>query len=506
MGIVRELAAKLGLDFEAQGFLKAQVAFEVLRRGFDAAVQVLEGVADALVETAEKSEHLDHLAQRTGISTQALQELEYAAGRSDVSLDEMAASLGQLGKSALAAKNGSEESAQAFRALGVSVTDGSGKLKGSEELLLELADAFASTPDGLEKTALAMKVFGRSGASLIPVLNGGREGLEELRTEAHEFGLVMGGEVLESGQGLNAVLEQSRAMWTGLKQILAGPFLQPLREIGEEFVKWRKENAGLIRQRLEAVAKALAAALRGLLAAVRFVVRWFDLLLVVVGALALAIKGSLIPSLVSAAGAFLSAGAAGVAAGLQAAAAWVAAAAPVVLMAAIIAAMVLAAEDVYTFLQGGDSLIGDIGPKWTAFLDEFLRPTSEDPWWLASLKQLGRLITDLQGEFPKLVADWKYVLDEFVGWVREQVARLPGASLFLGEGQAPGTVGSPALAAPLVSSAAAGAGATVLSRVEMPVTIQASAGQDPQAIAAAVGQVVDERIRGHLQEAAAATQ
>ena len=50
-----------------------------------------------------------------------------------------------------------------------------------EELraIVALADAFKVLPDGAEKSAIAVKLLGKSGSELIPMLDMGREGIDK---------------------------------------------------------------------------------------------------------------------------------------------------------------------------------------------------------------------------------------------------------------------------------------------------------------------------------------
>jgi hypothetical protein len=75
---------------------------------------------------------------------------------------------------------GPKGAAEALRLLGLSATDVSGKLKSSDQVMLEVADKFAKMPDDANKTALAMALFGKAGADMIPLLNGGRKSIEDL--------------------------------------------------------------------------------------------------------------------------------------------------------------------------------------------------------------------------------------------------------------------------------------------------------------------------------------
>lgn len=79
----------------------------------------------------------------------------------------------------------------ALNDLGISTQDAQGKNKGFNDILMEVADKFKSMPDGAEKTAEAMKLFGRSGADMIKVLNQGADGLQNLENQADKLGLTL---------------------------------------------------------------------------------------------------------------------------------------------------------------------------------------------------------------------------------------------------------------------------------------------------------------------------
>ena len=70
--------------------------------------------------------------------------------------------------------------------------DANGQLLPTNDIIGVVADRFKSMPDGVQKTALAMSVFGREGRAMIPMLNQGREGLEKMGQKAKDLGLVFG--------------------------------------------------------------------------------------------------------------------------------------------------------------------------------------------------------------------------------------------------------------------------------------------------------------------------
>lgn len=69
---------------------------------------------------------------------------------------------------------------EAFRELGISVKNQDGSMKTSSAVMLELADRFKAMDDPGKKAELAMKLFGKAGAELVPMLNMGGSAIDAL--------------------------------------------------------------------------------------------------------------------------------------------------------------------------------------------------------------------------------------------------------------------------------------------------------------------------------------
>lgn len=123
-------------------------------------------------QTLDFADSLSKLSQKTGITADGLYSLSAAAKLSDVSFEDMSKSLGKFSKSI-------GENSKTFDTLGLSIKNNDGTLKNSFDLLGELADKFSDMPDGASKATLAMQLFGKSGADIIPLLNSGSEALKE---------------------------------------------------------------------------------------------------------------------------------------------------------------------------------------------------------------------------------------------------------------------------------------------------------------------------------------
>lgn len=192
--------------------------------------------------TIDAADELSKLSQSSGIAVTALSELQYAADLSGVSQEDLAASLSKLNKAGVEAAEGSKEQAAAFKALGVDVLDGSKRVKDSEALLMDVADAFSGFQDGPEKAAVAMAIFGKSGAKLIPFLNSGRVGLEELRAEASKFGVTMTDEAAKAAEEFNDNLTRMQRAAQGVVVQMVQELVPTLTAVSEGMVGMAKDS------------------------------------------------------------------------------------------------------------------------------------------------------------------------------------------------------------------------------------------------------------------------
>jgi len=101
------------------------------------------------------------------------------------------------------------------------VRDASGKLKSGNEAFLEVADAVAKIQNPAERSAMAMKVFGRAGSEMLPMLEGGKEALKGYIDEARRLGLIYTDEDAKRGAAFNDQLDAFTKVLTRLKETVA---------------------------------------------------------------------------------------------------------------------------------------------------------------------------------------------------------------------------------------------------------------------------------------------
>jgi len=175
------------------------------------------GVGAGLTTIAKGSidaaDNMNDLAQKTGVSVEQLSRFEQAARAGGTSIESVGGAMLQLNK-----RLESGKAQGALKGLGISATDASGRLKSTDQIMLEVADKFRTMPDGANKSAIAMQLFGRSGAELIPVLNGGGDAIRKLSA-------TMSTDFAKSADNLNDKLAEITTKFTAIGVKLGEAFL-----------------------------------------------------------------------------------------------------------------------------------------------------------------------------------------------------------------------------------------------------------------------------------------
>ena len=195
----------------------------------------------AIKDTADE---VGKLAQRMGESVESVSELRHAFGLAGADAEQMAGLMKSLETKAQDAAKGTGQAAAAYKAMGVSVTDGNGALKEGRLLLEEVSDKIAGYRDGAAKAALVQDALGGSWVKMIPLLNGGADGFRDAAKEAHELGVVFDEKLTKQSAELNDNLTRIKTAAEGAKIALGSELLPVVRNLSEEFVAGIKAAGG----------------------------------------------------------------------------------------------------------------------------------------------------------------------------------------------------------------------------------------------------------------------
>lgn len=462
---VRELVAKLGLEVDESTFVAAEKLITGLKTGLFAAVAGVAAAVTGMVafgkSTADAAFEAKKAALRTGVSTDAIQELGFAAEAAGVPVETLETALIRMNRASYAARTGSAEAAKAFHGL---LTLKDLKELSPDEQLEKLAEGFIKIKDPGERTNKILTVMGRSAAGLIPLLAKGKDGIAEFREEAHELGKVLSEEDIKNAEEFRLNLHKTEASLTGLRNqigatVLGGlvQFQRWMQKVIKSFKEWRAEHAEAVARTIRLAVAALAAAMLGYAA-------------VSASAIAGTIAG------------WATMAAASVAAAATVVASWAAAALPFLPLALAVGLAALALEDIYGFLHGEDSVTGQM------------------------VSDIKYLKSEWEG-FWNLLKDIKVWIASSVGLLNDNGLAAYARARFGGggAGATAGTTGGSAPPGYIQSGTTRGGEPTFVHAPTVNVQVHASPGMDERALAQKTSEMIAEQINKITREAMAAT-
>lgn len=226
--VVNGLANALGISLPP-GLQTAVDKLDGFSASGAAAVTVVGGLVGALasstMDMSKTADDLLTLSTQTGLTTDQLQEFEYASELVDVSTDTLRGSLVKLTNNMQTAATGTGSAADAFKTLKVKVADSQGHLKSNYDVFLQTIDALGKMKNETERDALAMDIFGKSATDLNPLIEAGSGRLEELAEQAHEVGYVVDNETLQSFGELDDAMQKLDKQGDAVKRSFAEALL-----------------------------------------------------------------------------------------------------------------------------------------------------------------------------------------------------------------------------------------------------------------------------------------
>lgn len=332
-----------------------------------------------LLSASNKAVELQKLSQSTNLSTDSLQQWQYAAEAVGASSAAVTSDLESLLKTMSSPIPG--ELNMQLMMLGVSVRNASGQLRGADEVLKDVGDKLNKM-----SSARAVQWAERVGISndTLMLLKQGRQGLSELFEEAQLVGAIIPEDAINRGAELSKSIKTLKTVFQALGNSIALSFAPNLKKIVDNFKQFLINNADFVRQGLGVTIDGVS----------RGFGRFWDILV--------KIKDGFVALLQPMQPFLKNMDAVKVVAGLVtgALAGFLALMAPAIIqfaaVGAAIAGVSLVIEDFITWLQGGESVIGDIVNAFSNWMDKF-------PELKEDLKSVGQVFADVFNAIPGLI-------------------------------------------------------------------------------------------------------
>lgn len=174
----------------------------------------IAGAARFIKSNLDLAGALGETAQQVGVTTRELQVFRAIGGQAGVASDEMDKAIAKLTVSLGKASVGAKANNEAFQALGISITDASGKTKSTGDVLGEIADKLSKISDPAQRAAAEVAIFGRAGQKLDTILTGGRAGIEAYAKQAEDMGLILSDDLVNAADAASDKVEQLNAQLT----------------------------------------------------------------------------------------------------------------------------------------------------------------------------------------------------------------------------------------------------------------------------------------------------
>ena len=197
-------------------------------------------------DTAAAADEVDKTSQKLGMSREAYQEWDYVLSQSGVEITSMTTGLKTLTNKIDDAKNGSKSATEMFNKLGVSMNDLQSMSR--EEAFDAVIKGMQGMEDSTERAALANDLFGRSGQELTALFNQTAESTEQLKNKAHELGMIMSDETIDSGVVFTDTIDTIKRSLSGAANSLGGTVLPIVQTVLNFIVERMPTIQALINQ------------------------------------------------------------------------------------------------------------------------------------------------------------------------------------------------------------------------------------------------------------------
>jgi hypothetical protein len=204
------------------------------------AVSTLTGMASGAAESVDQ---LSKLSRRLGTTYSELAGLKLAGDLAGVGIDEIGKAMTKADVALVNARNGSKKASAAFATLGLTAEQLAGM--GSADRFEAIASAIAKLPDSSSRAAAAIALFGKSGAEILPLFEGGADGIRQAREEAQKLGLALTGPQGQAVEEMNDSFTRVYYAIQGVIQQVTAKLAPAITGIATKFTDFVKNTGGV---------------------------------------------------------------------------------------------------------------------------------------------------------------------------------------------------------------------------------------------------------------------
>lgn len=196
-----------------------------------AATGAITGLAGLAVKAAADADELTTLSKQTGLTTDEIQKMKYAAEGIDVDTDTIIGGMKKMKKSL-------EKNKDTFKKMGVEVKTWNGEYRNTSDIFFDTVQALSKIPNETERDIVAMELFGKSADDLAGIIDDGGAALRALGTEAENLGVIIPEEELEKASEINDNIEKLKAQGSATLMELGGQIAEMILPYLPQIQEW----------------------------------------------------------------------------------------------------------------------------------------------------------------------------------------------------------------------------------------------------------------------------
>lgn len=269
MGTVGKLVAVLGADntqlkkglHEAQGLISGTVN---TLNNLKAQMLSIGAMAIPLKSAIDWAAAVNDLEDKTNMAGESASKLLAVGEYVGLSTDEMSNAMAKMSKNAYTAAKAIETAANSgnvsndvFTKFGISILDSNGQMLSAEQILANVTEKHRAMANGVEKTALEMEIFGRTGTKLNDLLNLSEKQFEEVYKNAEKCGLVLSHETTQAFEDATFQVNQAKLNMKGLAVSIGAEMLPMFERLAGGVKDASEWFNGLTKEQKQATAQAL---------------------------------------------------------------------------------------------------------------------------------------------------------------------------------------------------------------------------------------------------------
>lgn len=196
-----------------------------------AATGAITGLAGLAVKAAADADELTTLSKQTGLTTDEIQKMKYAAEGIDVDTDTIIGGMKKMKKSL-------EKNKDTFKKMGVEVKTWNGEYRNTSDIFFDTVQALSKIPNETERDIVAMELFGKSADDLAGIIDDGGAALRALGAEAENLGVIIPEEELEKASEINDNIEKLKAQGSATLMELGGQIAEMILPYLPQIQEW----------------------------------------------------------------------------------------------------------------------------------------------------------------------------------------------------------------------------------------------------------------------------